>query len=111
VARLNVRPVTTFKARNRPVYFPQAASWYDSWSARAWPGGRRSTSPRRTIRCRFTRVYAGADGEFTLYEDDGLTYRYEKGPSARIPIRWSEASRTLTIGKREGTEHSEFEDA
>ncbi len=48
-------------------------------------------------------VYAGADGAFTLYEDDGLTYGYEKGAFARIPIRWNDATRTLTIGKREGT--------
>jgi alpha-D-xyloside xylohydrolase len=47
-------------------------------------------------------VYAGADGAFTLYEDDGLTYNYEKGIFARIPIRWDNASKTLTIGKREG---------
>ena len=47
-------------------------------------------------------VYAGADGDFTLYEDDGLTYGYEKGAFARIPIQWNDATRTLTIGKREG---------
>jgi Alpha-glucosidases, family 31 of glycosyl hydrolases len=48
-------------------------------------------------------VYTGADGEFTLYEDDGVTYGYEKGASARIPIRWNDAARTLTIAKREGS--------
>jgi alpha-D-xyloside xylohydrolase len=47
-------------------------------------------------------VYAGANGEFTLYEDDGLTYNYEKGMAARIPIHWDNASKTITIGKREG---------
>jgi alpha-D-xyloside xylohydrolase len=47
-------------------------------------------------------VYTGADGEFTLYEDDGVTYGYEKGAFARIPIRWNEATRTLFIAKREG---------
>ena len=47
-------------------------------------------------------VYAGADGRFTLYEDDGLTYDYEHGAFARIPILWDEARSTLTIGKREG---------
>jgi alpha-D-xyloside xylohydrolase len=47
-------------------------------------------------------VYAGADGSFTLYEDDGLTYGYEKGQFTRIPLRWNDATRTLTIGKREG---------
>ena len=48
-------------------------------------------------------VYAGADGAFTLYEDDGLTYGYEKGAFARIPLRWNDATGTLTIGKREGS--------
>ena len=48
-------------------------------------------------------VYAGTDGAFTLYEDDGLTYGYEKGAFARIPIRWDDATATLAIGKREGS--------
>ena len=48
-------------------------------------------------------VYTGADGEFTLYEDDGLTYEYEKGAYSRIPLTWNEAGKTLTIGKREGS--------
>ena len=49
------------------------------------------------------RVYAGADGQFKLYEDDGLTYGYEKGAFARTPITWNDATRTLSIGKREGS--------
>ncbi len=48
-------------------------------------------------------VYAGADGDFMLQEDDGLTYGYEKGESSRIVMHWSEKDRTLTIGKREGS--------
>ena len=48
-------------------------------------------------------VYAGADGAFTLYEDDGLTYGCEQGAFARIPMAWDEKSRTLTLGKREGS--------
>jgi alpha-D-xyloside xylohydrolase len=48
-------------------------------------------------------VYAGADGAFTLYEDDGLTYGYEKGAFARIPLRWDDTAGTLTIGRREGS--------
>jgi len=47
-------------------------------------------------------VYAGANGRFTLYEDDGLTYAYERGAFTRIPLAWDEASRTLTIAGREG---------
>ena len=49
------------------------------------------------------RVYAGADGNFTLYEDEGDTYNYEKGKYATIPIHWNDASRTLTIGERKGS--------
>jgi len=48
-------------------------------------------------------VYAGADGDFSLYEDDGLTYGYEKGAFSRIPMHWSEKDRTLSLGKHAGT--------
>jgi alpha-D-xyloside xylohydrolase len=48
------------------------------------------------------RIYPGADGRFTLYEDQGDNYNYEKGIYAEIPIRWDETSRELTIGKRKG---------
>ena len=48
-------------------------------------------------------IYAGADASFTLYEDDGLTYAYEKGEYSRIPLSWDDAARTLTVGDREGS--------
>jgi alpha-D-xyloside xylohydrolase len=48
-------------------------------------------------------VYRGANGTFDLYEDEGDTYDYEKGVYAVIPIRWNEATRTLTIGGRKGS--------
>jgi alpha-D-xyloside xylohydrolase len=48
------------------------------------------------------RIYPGADGSFTLYEDEGDNLNYEMGSCAVIPIAWDEASRTLTIGKRRG---------
>src|SRR5262249_24558033 len=48
-------------------------------------------------------VDAGANGEFSLYEDQGTNYGYEKGQYSRIPIRWNDASRTLTIDKRVGS--------
>lgn len=47
-------------------------------------------------------VYAGENGEFTLYEDENLNYNYEKGQYAMIPITWDNASKTLTIGDRKG---------
>ena len=67
-------------------------------SARSSSGRERSRPTRSP-----SFVYTGADGAFTLYEDDGLTYGYEKGASARIPIRWNDATGTLTIGTREGS--------
>ena len=48
------------------------------------------------------RVYPGADGAFTLYEDEGDSYNYEQGQYATITFRWNDATRTLTIGKRQG---------
>jgi alpha-D-xyloside xylohydrolase len=48
------------------------------------------------------RIYRGADGEFTLYEDENDNYDYEKGVHATIPFRWDDAKRTLTIGDRQG---------
>ncbi len=48
-------------------------------------------------------VYPGADGRFSLYEDDGTSRAYLKGAWSRIPFTWNEATRTLTIGAREGS--------
>jgi alpha-D-xyloside xylohydrolase len=47
-------------------------------------------------------VYAGADGEFEIYEDDGVSFGYEEGASATIPLRWDDAERRLVIGERTG---------
>ena len=49
------------------------------------------------------RIYRGADGSFTLYEDEGDSYRYERGVHATIPIHWDEKAQTLTIGARTGS--------
>ena len=121
-------PVTEFKARSRSVYFPEGL-WYDFYSGEALPGGVRKEvdAPYARIPL-YVRagsilpvgpamqwcdekpadnlllvVYAGADAAFTLYEDDGLTYAYEKGAFSTIPLRWDDASRTLTIGARSGS--------
>jgi alpha-D-xyloside xylohydrolase len=48
------------------------------------------------------RIYPGADGDFTLYEDENDTYNYEKGAYATIPLHWNDAAHTLTIGDRKG---------
>jgi len=49
------------------------------------------------------RIYPGADGDFTLYEDENDNYNYEKGVHATIPMHWNDAARTLTIGARDGS--------
>jgi alpha-D-xyloside xylohydrolase len=123
-----VGPVTSYRARSRPVYLPGGVDWYDFWSGSAHAGGQTVDAPAPYdsmplyIRAgsivpfgpelQYTTekkpdpitllIYQGSDGAFTLYEDDGLTYAYEKGAFARIPIRWEDAAKTLTIGKRQG---------
>ena len=49
------------------------------------------------------RVYPGADGSFTLYEDEGDGYNYERGMYSTITFKWSDRSRTMTIGQRQGS--------
>jgi alpha-D-xyloside xylohydrolase len=48
-------------------------------------------------------VFPGADGNFTLYEDENDNYDYEKGVYATIPIQWDDTRQTLTIGDRKGS--------
>ena len=121
-------PVYEYKARSREVYFPEGG-WYDFYTGAYIAGGQTLTAdapyeriplyvragsiipfgpdmqwsdekPADNIRL---YVYAGRDADFTLYEDDGVTYGYEKGAYATIPIHWDDASRTLTLGERKGS--------
>jgi alpha-D-xyloside xylohydrolase len=48
------------------------------------------------------RIYPGANGDFTFYEDENDAYNYEKGVYATIPLHWDDAKHTLTIGERKG---------
>ena len=125
-----VAPVTEFKARSRKVYLPAGASWYEFETGRSHSGGRTVTAAAPYERMPlFVRagsivpvgpaiqhtaedvsgkpvtllVYTGADGSFSLYEDDGVSMQYEKGAFSRIPIRYDERTGTLTIGAREGS--------
>ncbi len=126
---LLVNPVTTYKARSRTVYLPKGSRWYDFWTGKLLAGGKAIDAPAPYDsmpvyvkagsiipfgpEIQYTTekptdpitvfVYAGANGGFTLYEDDGLTYGYEKGQSSRIPLRWDDGSKTLTIGARQGS--------
>ena len=47
-------------------------------------------------------VYPGADASFTLYEDEGDNYNYEKGEYSTITFRWNDKARKLYVGKRTG---------
>ena len=48
------------------------------------------------------RIYAGADGDFSLYEDEGDNYDYEHGAHSVIPMRWDDKREELAIGTRVG---------
>jgi alpha-D-xyloside xylohydrolase len=111
------------------TYLPQGADWYDFWTNQRYAGG--ATVSRETpldiiplyVRAGAivpmgpvvqyateqpgapyeVRIYPGADGRFTIYEDDNETYAYEKGRSARYELVWNDARRTLSIGARKGS--------
>ena len=123
-----VCPVTQPGATSRRVYLPSGTQWADFWTGRAVKGGQTITAPAPIDTMPLyvrsgsiipmgpflqyasekpadpieLRVYRGANGKFTLYEDEGDGYGYEKGVHATIPITWNEASKTLTIGARAG---------
>lgn len=123
-----VNPVTQQGAISRSVYLPAGNKWYDFWTGKMLEGGQTITAPAPVetmplyIRAgsilpmgpliQYTaekpadpieiRVYRGANGSFAIYEDEGDSYRYEKGVFATIPISWDESSATLTIGRRIG---------
>ena len=110
-------------------YLPKGALWYDFWTGTSYRGGQDVTLTTRLDRVpmfvragsilplgpemQYTgetpwdnlelRVYPGADAAFTLYEDEGDGYAYEKGVYATIPMRWDDRTRTLTIGQRQGS--------
>ena len=109
-------------------YLPKGATWYDFWTGKAYKGGQSitiTTSFDRTpmfVRAGSIlplgpemqyvgekawdnlelRVYPGADGAFTLYEDEGDNYNYEKGIYSTITFQWNDKTRTLTIHDRKG---------
>jgi alpha-D-xyloside xylohydrolase len=122
-----VNPVTEPAASARNVYLPQA-KWYSFWDGTSLEGGRAIHAPAPIDRLPLyvragsilpmgpemewstekpedpieLRVYRGADGDFTLYEDENDTYDYEKGVYSTIPLHWDDAKQTLTIGECQG---------
>ena len=53
--------------------------------------------------CIELRIYAGRDGNFDLYDDEGDNYNYECGAFEVIPMHWDDRRQVLTIGERRGT--------
>jgi alpha-D-xyloside xylohydrolase len=121
-------PVGYYKARNRSVYFPRQCGWYNLYTGEYTQGGQRLVvdAPYERIPV-FVRegaiipfgpemqwsdekpaelinlyVYAGQNGQFQLYEDEGTNYNYEKGKYATIDISYDDASCTVTFGARKG---------
>jgi len=111
----------------RAVYLPAGTSWTDFWTGETVPGGQtvEAKAPIETLPLYVRagsilpygpkvqssaeaadplelRIYRGADGAFTLYEDEGDNYNYEKGVYAMIPFKWDEKAGVLTIGERKG---------
>jgi alpha-D-xyloside xylohydrolase len=124
-----VSPVLKADASRRTVYLPESSTWYDFWTGSSQKGGldvdANAPLDRIPLYVRAgailpmgpeieyanekpegpidLRVYRGADGSFDLYQDAGDSYDYEKGAHTIIALRWSEATRTLTLGARNGT--------
>jgi len=122
-----VNPVTEPSATTRQLYLPDA-KWYDFWTGSVVQGGHMIDAPtslesiplyvragsiiplgpdleyatEKPADPMELRVYRGANGDFTLYEDENDNYNYEKGQYATIPLQWNEATQTLTIGERHG---------
>ena len=121
-------PVYEYGARTRDVYFPECEGWYDFYTNRFMEAGVHKTvdapydrmplyvragsivpvgpdmqwSDEKPAEVIDLYVYQGADGEFTLYEDENVNYNYEKGAYSMIGFTYSEADRTLTIAERKG---------
>ena len=123
-----VAPVYEYGAHSRKMYFPAGSGWYDFYSGKYIDGGQTSTvaAPYERIPLYVREgavipygpdvqysdekqaseitlyVYAGKDGAFALYEDEGVNYNYEKGAYATIPFTYNDVESTLTIGDRMG---------
>jgi alpha-D-xyloside xylohydrolase len=124
-----VAPVLEGGARQWPVYAPKTqGGWYNFWTSSRVNSGTTSVidAPLERIPLlvragsilpmgpmeQYTgeqpaanlevRIYPGADGDFTLYEDEGTNYDYEQGQRSTIHFHWDDKKRELSIGKREG---------
>ncbi len=115
--------------KSKEVYLPKGCDWVDFWTGEKLAGGQRINKecPLDIIplyvkagsvmpfgpKVQYAsekkwdnleiRVYEGANGEFTLYEDENDNYNYEKGLYSTITFSWNNAGKTLTIGERKGS--------
>ena len=114
---LLVSPVTEPNVSTWTTYLPKnEGGWYDYYTGQHYAGGQTvTTSVGLDYIPVFVRagsiipvkddevlLYPGADGTFTLYEDDGISKAYERGQYSRIKFLWDDANHRLTINKREG---------
>ncbi|MDP9173220.1 MAG: glycoside hydrolase family 31 protein [Planctomycetota bacterium] len=123
-----VTPVTEPRATSREVYLPASTSWTNFWTGESTAGGKQITVPAPLDKLPLfiragsiipfgpelqyadekpadpmdIRVYPGADGSFTLYEDEGDNYNYEKGIYSTVDFKWNDVAKTLTVGQRQG---------
>ena len=124
-----VAPVVTDGVIGRNVYLPETDRWLDFWTGYTVEGGQQvfkmapadimplyvragsilpwgpevQYSSEKNWDNLELRLYPGADGSFTLYEDELDGYNYENGQCTEIPMTWNEATKTLTIGARQGS--------
>ncbi len=124
---LLVAPVVELGAKERKVYLP-AGTWWDYWTGQKVDGGGEMTTPvtlestpvfvragaivptgpvkqyatePSTEPTRLT-VYPGADGSFSFYEDDGISFAHERGDFTTIEMTWTDANRTLVLKPGKG---------
>jgi alpha-D-xyloside xylohydrolase len=116
-----VAPITDQGATSRKVYLPEGSDWYNYWTNERLKGGQTITvqAPIETLPL-FVRagsivpigkpiestsqpqaisrllIYPGTDANFTLYDDDGKTYAYEKGISKISDLHWDNITRKMT---------------
>jgi alpha-D-xyloside xylohydrolase len=116
------------REKTRSVYLPAGTSWIDFWTGEKLEGGRNIVADAPIEKMPLTikagsivpmgpfiqystekpadpielRIYPGANGSFTLYEDENDNYDYEKGVYSTIAFHWDDAKRELTIDARKG---------
>ena len=122
-------PVGEYQKYSRNVYLPKQKGWYDFYTGEYHAGGQTivADAPYDKIPVFIPEgailpigpemqwsdekkpelidlyVYAGKDGSYTLYEDEGTNYNYEKGKYAVIDFKYDDARKQVTIGARKGS--------